>query len=78
MSRVVLKFIHEPTKVWFVNEKGDYLPPPAGIHSRSWQRYTITLDMERLYNPADLIGTMAHELAHARAAWRRQSATRPS
>jgi hypothetical protein len=65
-TRVALKFIHEPTKVLFVNEDGDYLPPPAGTYRRSWQRYVISVDTDQLYAPADLIGTMAHELAHAR------------
>jgi hypothetical protein len=65
-ARVALKFIHEPTKVWFVNENGDYVPPVAGIYWRSWRHYVISLDTDQLYEPGHLIATMAHELAHAR------------
>ncbi len=63
---VVLKFNHEPQKVLFVNDNGDYLPPAAGMYARTWKRYVSTLDTDQLYHFGDLVTTMAHELAHAR------------
>ncbi len=65
-SRVLLRFSHEPHKVWFVNDSGAYMPHTAGMYSHSQTGHVITLDDGQLYHPADLIATMAHELAHAR------------
>ncbi|MBM3302774.1 MAG: hypothetical protein FJY85_22860, partial [Deltaproteobacteria bacterium] len=67
-SRVMLRFNHDPAKVWFVNSSGLYVPWPyaAGTYSRHRGGYLITLDVDELHNPTHLLATMAHELAHAR------------
>ena len=41
-NRVILKFSHEPNKIWYVNDKGDYLPHAAGTYSLSFRRHIIT------------------------------------
>ncbi|MDQ7785167.1 MAG: hypothetical protein RDU20_19940 [Desulfomonilaceae bacterium] len=67
-SRVTLKFHHEPNKILFVNDRGDYVPGPyfGGLYEQSRRGHVITLDSDELQHPAHLIATMAHELAHAR------------
>lgn len=65
-NRVILKFHHEANKIWYVNDKGDYLPHAAGTYSLSFLRHIITLDMDELHEAAHLVATMVHELAHAR------------
>jgi hypothetical protein len=50
-----------------VNNKGDYVPmQPAGTYSSSWRKHVITLTTNQIYDPSELVPTMAHELAHAR------------
>ncbi|MBM4327069.1 MAG: hypothetical protein FJ118_07880 [Deltaproteobacteria bacterium] len=63
---VTLKLRHEPNKLWLVNEKGQWLPGPAGTYAQSRGRYIITLDTDELCEPTGLVATLAHELAHAR------------
>lgn len=75
---VSLKFEKEdssPMMLWnghrspllLVNDNGDYVPTqPAGTYTNSWGKHVITLTTNELYHHADLVSTMAHELAHAR------------
>lgn len=66
-GQVVLKLVSEVGKVFLVNDDGQYLPPgAAGTYRRVGEKFVIELDRSQLDNPMDLVGTMAHELAHAR------------
>src|SRR5215469_9466347 len=66
-ERVVLKLVSEVGKVYLVNETGHYLPSgAAGTYRRVGESFEISIDRSELDNPANLVGTMAHELAHSR------------
>jgi hypothetical protein len=63
----ILRFKHDPNKLWLVNHAGQYVPHAAGTFSGGYGRkYVITVDTDELASPAALIATFAHELAHAR------------
>src|SRR5687767_11791516 len=63
----ILRFHHDPRKVHLVNHAGQYVPHAAGTFSGGYGgKYVITIDTEELATPTNLIGTFAHELAHAR------------
>lgn len=60
---VRLKFIKESRNLWLVNERGDWLPSgAAGLYEGA----TIRIATDQIGSPGDLVGTMAHELAHYR------------
>lgn len=63
---VALKFIDDARKLWLVNETGDYLPEAAGTYEEGKRKFIIRLAKSGLANPMELVGTMAHELAHVR------------
>lgn len=63
---VALKFVADAGKIWLVNESGDYLPHAAGTYQEGRRKFIIRLDRSGLDDPMGLVGTMAHELAHAR------------
>jgi hypothetical protein len=65
-SRVVLKFSRESSRVSLVNHSGDAMPHAAGTFIESGGHYFITVDLAEIARPSELIGTFAHELAHAR------------
>jgi hypothetical protein len=65
-DHVILKFYHEPSKVWLVHDDGDWVPPATGTYERSGNKYVIRLDTNQIYQPDHVIATIAHELAHAR------------
>lgn len=66
-DRVVLRLISNTGEVALVNEAGHYLPgSAAGTYRRVGENFVIKIDRTGLDRPMDLIGTMAHELAHAR------------
>lgn len=61
----ILKFTSEARKIYPMNEDRDSLPFAAGTYGHS-HRHVIVVDNGQLYHPADLICTMASDLAHAR------------
>lgn len=63
---VALKFISKAGKIWLVNESGKYLPQTAGTYQERKRKFVIRIDTAGLDNPMELVGTMAHELAHLR------------
>jgi hypothetical protein len=65
-ERVALKFVADLGKVWLVNEAGQDLPGAAGTYDEGERKFIIRLDKSGLDDPMGLVGTMAHELAHAR------------
>jgi hypothetical protein len=66
-ERVVLKLVSSEGKVYLVNEKGHNLPSgAAGTHRRVGDNFVIAIDRCDLDSPMNLVGTMAHELAHVR------------
>lgn len=49
-----------------VNDAGHQIPTAAGLYDEQDHKVTIHLAESQLANPMDLVGTMAHELAHLR------------
>jgi hypothetical protein len=66
LDLAALNFVADAGKLWLVNETGQYLPHAAGTYDERERKYIITIDKAELDNPMGLVGTMAHELAHAR------------
>jgi hypothetical protein len=64
--RIVLKFTSQAGKFWLVNDQGNAIAHTAGTFGNLGDRYVIQLDTAGLGEPMELVGTMAHELAHAR------------
>ena len=52
--------------VHLVNEAGQALPTSAGTFQGGERKHLVTLGREEFARPMDLVGTVAHELAHAR------------
>jgi hypothetical protein len=48
-----------------INENNDLMPMAAGLYEQG-ERHVIRLDRAAFDRPMDLVGTMAHELAHLR------------
>jgi hypothetical protein len=64
---VAMKFIPERESLWLVNDAGEYLPgDDAGTYSEGKRKFIIRLHESGIGKPMDLVGTMAHELAHVR------------
>lgn len=63
---VDLRFMAKAGKLWLVNDKGHYLPDAAGTYQEGEQKFIISIDECELADPMSLVGTIAHELAHAR------------
>lgn len=63
---VALKFINAGGKVWMVNEAGQYLPHAAGTYEEGQRKFIIRVDLDGAAHPMELVGTLAHELAHVR------------
>ncbi|HKB02043.1 MAG TPA: hypothetical protein VKD90_07475 [Gemmataceae bacterium] len=63
---VALKLVADAGQIWLVNDAGHYLPHAAGTYSEGSRKFIIRIDRTELDNPMGLVGTMAHELAHAR------------
>lgn len=53
-------------KLWLVNESGDDLPGAAGTYQEDYGRFLVRIDRSGPGDPMELIGTIAHELAHVR------------
>jgi hypothetical protein len=65
-ERVELEYVNNANRVWMVNDRGDYLPHEAGLYDERSQQIVIHLETSQLDEPLNLVGTMAHELAHLR------------
>lgn len=63
---VALKFMADAGKIWLVNDAGYDLPGVAGTYQEGEQKFIIHIDKSGLDDPMELVGTMAHELAHVR------------
>ncbi len=63
---VELEFVSEAGKLWLVNDAGQYLPHAAGTYEEGDRKFQIRIDRSELSEPMNLIGTLAHELAHVR------------
>jgi hypothetical protein len=64
---IELEFFENVDRVWLVNDAGQYLPSGhAGTYSEGEERFIVRLDQAALDRPMELVGTMAHELAHVR------------
>ncbi|MGY8767914.1 MAG: hypothetical protein ACKVH8_05685 [Pirellulales bacterium] len=65
---VILNIFKQESEVWLVNEEGKYLPNgAAGLYEeQATGRTVIHIASSQLLNLTDLVGTMAHELAHLR------------
>lgn len=53
-------------KIGLVNEAGQYLPGAAGTFEEGERKFIIRITPAELEDPVSLVGTFAHELAHAR------------
>ncbi len=65
-DRVTLEFVSHAGRLWLVNEAGQYLPHAAGTYQETERHFLVRIDTSGLDDPMTLVGTMAHELAHAR------------
>lgn len=65
-SLVELSLFRDHHNVWLVDDRGKYLPQDAGLYDRQFHKTVIHLGDSQLDSPMDLVGTMAHELAHQR------------
>lgn len=63
---VELRVVDHGNRLHLVNDGGDALGGTAGTFRQGASRFQVTIDREELSRRDDLIGTMAHELAHAR------------
>ena len=63
---VALKLVSDAGKIWLVNDAGQYLPHAAGTFEQGHRKFIVRIDRAGLDDPMELIGTMAHELAHVR------------
>ncbi len=63
---VSLKLVSNAGKLGFVNEHGDAVPDAAGTYHEGDGKSVISIDKAELDKPMDLVGTIAHELAHVR------------
>ena len=62
---VNLELYSNPNPLWLVDDAGRYLPTGAAGTFESRQGYCIiSLETSQLDSPQELVGTMAHELAH--------------
>lgn len=65
-SRVDLEFYSNARQLRLVNEEGDAIATTAGTYHRDDDRFIIRIERGQLDLPMTLVGTVAHELAHAR------------
>jgi hypothetical protein len=61
-----LKLVDIRQDVLLVNEHGQFLPTVAGTYEEGEQKFIIRIGRTELAQPMGLVGTIAHELAHAR------------
>lgn len=66
-SRVELRTHQANRNLWLVNDAGKPLPgAPAGTYEQYAHRFIIRLDEAEIDDLIGLVGTFAHELAHAK------------
>jgi hypothetical protein len=66
-NQVILRQIARAGKLQFVDDQGRAVPDaPGGFYRESGGRFVITIDEAELDDASGLVGTLAHELAHAR------------
>ena len=66
-NRVELRTYQANRNLWLVNGAGRPLPgAPAGTYEQFGHRFIIQLDEAEIDDTVGLVGTFAHELAHAR------------
>ncbi len=65
-NQVALRFTEGKDKIWLVNDAGHYLPYAAGTFHEAGGKFVVSIERTRLDDPMGLVGTLAHELAHAR------------
>lgn len=64
---VDLELFQNQSELWLVNDGGNYLPTgAAGTFNQQRGRTVIRIEATELENLSDLVGTIAHELAHLR------------
>jgi hypothetical protein len=63
---VTLELYSEEHRPNFVNAEGHYLSGSAGLYEEGSDQFTIRIEQSQLAEPMDLVGTIAHELAHVR------------
>ncbi|MFN0020953.1 MAG: hypothetical protein ACKVP0_22055 [Pirellulaceae bacterium] len=65
-SRIVLEFTTGGDKVLLVNDEGHVIPGFAGLYQEGEGYTLVHLDVSEMAEPLYVVGTLAHELAHAR------------
>jgi hypothetical protein len=65
-SLIDLQFCSDAGNLWLVNDLGQYLPHSAGTYSEGEEKFVVRVDRNGLDRPMELVGTLAHELAHVR------------
>ncbi|MBC7854762.1 MAG: hypothetical protein IAF94_15125 [Pirellulaceae bacterium] len=65
-SRVVLDLMTGGDKTLLVNEEGHYIASVGGTYEDAGDYAAIHLDVSALEDPIQVVGTLAHELAHHR------------
>jgi hypothetical protein len=66
-SLVSVKKFNAPQNIWLVNESGQAMWSAAGgTYEEGKRKFIISLNSAELHEPMALVGTLAHELAHAR------------
>jgi hypothetical protein len=63
---VDLDFTDEVGKLWLVNDAGQYLPSGLAGQYLEEEKFQVKIDVSEIDDLVGLVGTMAHELAHAR------------
>ncbi|MCA9027154.1 MAG: hypothetical protein KDA86_18235 [Planctomycetaceae bacterium] len=64
---VRLELFTKGTDLWLVNDSGQYLPTgAAGLYDEQPGETVIHIETSGLFDLSNLVGTMAHELAHQR------------
>ncbi len=64
---VVVEFFTNKNEMWLVNDDGKYLPTgAAGLYDERSDKTIIHIETSEMSNLSNLVGTMAHELAHLR------------
>jgi hypothetical protein len=63
---IELQFVQNANALRLINESGEAIPDAAGTFQAGFRKHRISLDRSEFNNANDLIGTMAHELAHVR------------
>lgn len=63
---IELEFVSRAGNLGFVDEDGQAVGDAAGTFQETGRGFLITIDRSGLQNPMELVGTLAHELAHVR------------